>query len=68
MSCLIGVGLLLNGAGIETLTEVFGISSCFGSVWACSLTERALRHQMEIVPPEAFCSVGLLLNGAGIET
>ena len=38
-------------------------------VWACSLTERALRLRVDTInmlPPRA--CMGLLLNGAGIET
>ena len=62
------VGLLLNGAGIETKQNtLFHFSS--PTVWACSLTERALRL---CYPRKSsliwLVRVGLLLNGAGIET
>ena len=64
------VGLLLNGAGIETTAQVLVFSTSISLVvWACSLTERALRH-WEAVFYYIFngVCVGLLLNGAGIET
>ena len=63
------MGLLLNGAGIETAFCQSRDLIILNIVWACSLTERALRHNIFICEDLiTFTSVGLLLNGAGIET
>ncbi len=43
---IFSMGLLLNGAGIETLGREEFRSLLGFRVWACSLTERALRHSI----------------------
>ena len=62
------MGLLLSGAGIETLTSNNSNPFQYGEVWACSSAERALRQIRMTVLIRFWVGVGLLLSGAGIET